>query len=133
LTVVWPVIGFCTSRVVPLMAAMVPEAPGNCRGVALLPPDDAPPVVVELDDEVEADEEDPHAARATPATPSANIARTRLSGPERSAARRPESATGFGGLTGLVMVLSFWCDGIDGNYSLRSASMGARRAARPAG
>ena len=72
---VWPVVGFCTSSDVPSMAAMVPEAPGN----VLVPP--LPLLAADegaVDDVVEADEDDPHAARAMAASPR----------PERAAARR---------------------------------------------
>src|SRR5664280_2644758 len=62
------------------MAAIVPEVPGNCRGV-VLPLADEPRLVVgvELDAGVEADD-DPHAAMATPAAPSADRTSRRRTG-----------------------------------------------------
>jgi hypothetical protein len=76
--VVWPLVVFCTSSDVPLMAAMVPDVPGNRRAVPLAPPPPALPAappLPPLDDAaegevVEAEDEEPHAARATAATPS---------------------------------------------------------------
>jgi hypothetical protein len=87
------------------MAAIVPEAPGNWRGVVLAPPDDPLLVVgVALDDVVEADD-DPHATRATPITPIADSASRRRTAPGRSVRQEPGSAAaGLDDLTGLYMV-----------------------------
>jgi hypothetical protein len=78
--VVWPVVALWTSREVPVMAAMVPDVPGF-RGVVA--PLDAPPAPDVLVDGAEADEDAPHAASTTAATPR----------PERASAlrRRPRS------------------------------------------
>jgi hypothetical protein len=75
--VVWPLVGFCTSSDVPLMAAIEPDAPGSCRAVPPAPvPEPDVPRPPPFDDDaavvdvVEADD-DPQAARATAATPRA--------------------------------------------------------------
>src|SRR5664280_2788963 len=88
------------------MAAIVPEVPGNCRGV-VLPPAGEPRRVVGVgrDAGVDADD-DPHAAMATPAAPSADRASRRRTVTGRPVRRGPGSVTAArpDDLTGLYMV-----------------------------
>jgi hypothetical protein len=64
------VVGFCTSREVPLIAAMVPEVPGIVRGG-----EDPAPGVVDFGAVVVVEADDaPQAARVSAATPRTAIA-----------------------------------------------------------
>jgi hypothetical protein len=138
LTVVCPLEGFCTSIDVPFTVAMVPEAPGNWRP-ELLPFDSAPePLVVEPEVVVVVDaDDDPQAAsRAASAVSavSANIRRLRTERLARSAAPSLVDVAAFGWLViSSSLLSSFFSLVADTDYSLLSASIGASRAARPAG
>jgi hypothetical protein len=89
--VVCPVVALCTSTDVPLMAAIVPDAPGNWRAAPDPPAPAAglPPPLPVVEDVVEAEDEGPHAARETAATPSADKARALRTVPVCMARRRP--------------------------------------------
>jgi hypothetical protein len=88
-TVVWLVVPW-TSSEVPLIAAIFPDVPGNGRD----PPAPAPlpvPVVVEVDvceAVFDADDDPPHAANVTAATPNADNASALRTGVERVSRRR---------------------------------------------
>jgi hypothetical protein len=105
-TVVCPVVGFCTSSDAPLMAAMVPEVPGKARAPPpappLLPPVEAGAAVEEV---VEAEDEEPQAARVTAVTPRTDRATARRSGVFHRLARGPASERRGLGFSVLVMSL----------------------------
>lgn len=77
-----------TSSDVPLMAAMAPVVPGNCRAAPPLDPVPATPLApppgteAAVDAEVDADEDPPHAARVSAATARTERARVPRAGAE---------------------------------------------------
>jgi hypothetical protein len=90
LTVVCPVVVFCTSSDDPVMAAMVPDAPGNCRA-APLPLPLVLPVLdgAAVEEVVEAEDDEPHAVKVTTATPRADQAAARRNGDAHPVGRDP--------------------------------------------
>jgi hypothetical protein len=105
-TVVCPVVGFCTSRDAPLMAAMVPDVPGKVRAPPPAPP--LPPAVeagAEVEEVVEAEDDEPQAASVTAATPRAERATARRSGVFHRWARRPAPERGGFGFSVVVLVV----------------------------
>jgi hypothetical protein len=110
LTVVWPVAGFCTSMLVPMIAATLPDA--GMRAIA---------------------------GAAAPAADATVVAATRAVAPvpRHFAQRRRRGVLPLAGVCMWSFLISVWLPllvSIEwGAYSLRSASMGAKAAARLAG
>jgi hypothetical protein len=90
-----------------LIAAIVPEVPGNWRAAPPAPPGAVlPPGAAVVG--VDADEEVPQAARATPAIPSPEMTSARRSRGERPGPVGPVVGAGeVGGLSMIAVLVSF--------------------------
>jgi len=128
LTVVWPVSGFCTSMEEAASAAISPEAPGIGRLAGEPEPElEAGWLVVEAAAPPQA-----AAASATAPRPTASAGpRRRFAGPVNGWGDRIGSPLSFG--FGVIGIRKRSGRALHSSHSLRSASMGASRAARVAG
>ena len=119
-TAVCPVLWFCTWTVEPLIAAMTPNAPGAFAPPNLAPaPPWVPPAALALG----------AAAAGAAAEPLLHPARSRAAAPAAAPATSARRLLVVSDSVIKVLGLCGW----SGRHSLRSASMGASRAARLAG